>query len=378
MTFSLEARTTPSRLMTWVSPLLAITLMLITGFIFFALLGKDPITAFSVFFIQPLSHMYGVGEMLLIASPLCIIALGLAIGYRANVWNIGAEGQMIIGGIAATAIALKFSSLPSAILLPMIAISGALGGLFWASIVAACRRYFNANEILTSLMLTYVAYQVLLYVLTGTRSNPAWLQDPEGGGFPLSPLLDTPALLPMLSEVGITVFEGSRANLGLVIILIALPLVSLFLNKSYLGYQMLVAGQAPKAAEYAGFKTRKLIWLCLLISGACAGLAGALEISGPVGQLQASWRPGYGFSAIIVAFVGRLQPVGIAFASLILAITYLGGEAAQYELNLPNSVSLLFQGVLLFYLLACDLFLHYRLRWHSMKHNKQSISEVNQ
>lgn len=358
----LQPRVAPSTLMIWLSPLVAILLTLLASSILFWLLDKPVVEALRVFFIEPINHIYGVGELILKASPLCLIAMGLALGYRANIWNIGAEGQMIIGGLFATYAALYWLALPKWLLIPVILLMGMVGGMLWAGIVAALRNWFNASELLTSLMLVYISYQVLLWTLTGTQDNLALLQDPKGNGFPISPLFDMKALLPMLADTGWELWSGTRVHIGIGITILLVPLMWLLMNRSFLGYQMLVAGQSAAAAKYAGFSQKKLVWLCLLISGGLAGLAGSLEMIGPNGQLGATWRPGYGFAAIIVAFVGRLQPLSIVVASLVLALTYLGGESAQYDLDLPKSITLLFQGLLLFFLLACDLFVNYRLR----------------
>jgi simple sugar transport system permease protein len=356
--------------MQWLSPLLAVALTVLCGVLFFSYLGLEVKGAFYVFFIEPVSSMYGVGELLLKASPLCLIALGLAVGYRANIWNIGAEGQMVLGGIFGTYAAMYWLALPSYLLIPAILLMSILGGLLWAGIVAALKNWFNANELLTSLMLVYISFQLLLQVMTGTQENLALLQDPNGAGFPISPLFEMKAMLPMFSELNWSLWSTTRMHVGIFITLLFIPVMWLLVNRSFLGYQMLVAGQAPAAAAYSGFNQKKLVWTCLLISGGMAGLAGGLEMIGPNGQLQASWKPGYGFAAIIVAFVGRLQPIGIAIASLILSITYLGGESAQSSLSLPKSITLLFQGCLLFFLLACDLFIQFRLKWKPKNQQK--------
>jgi simple sugar transport system permease protein len=321
----------------------------VVGVVLFSLLGKDPLVALRVFFVQPIATRYGLGELLLKAAPLMLCAVGLAAGYRANVWNIGAEGQLTIGGLAAGALALAIDGAPSAIVLPLLIIAGALGGAAWGAIPAWLRTRFNANEILTSLMLVYVATYLLSYFVHGP------LRDPEGFNFPQSRQLADAALLPnILSE--------TRLNAGFLIALAIVALLWLFMQKSYAGFRMRVAGLAPAAAAYAGVSLERTVWIALLIGGACAGIAGTNEVAGPLGQLQSSISPGYGFAAIIVAFVGRLHPLGIVAASLLMSLLYLGGEAAQVTLALPSAVTGLFQGTLLFFLLAADMFIHYRVR----------------
>ena len=347
--FRLEARPEPSGLAGWLSPLIAAAATLVVGFILFSALGKNPWQAFHVFFIKPVASLYGFAELLLKAGPLMLCAIGLAAGYRANVWNIGAEGQLTMGAIFGGGVALAFHDSGSAFALPLMIVAGAIGGMLWAAIPAFLRVRFNANEILTSLMLVYVAGLILSLLVHG-----AW-RDPEGFNFPQSRMFHESALLPNL-------LSGTRLNAGFLIALAAVGAGWVFMTRSLAGYQMRVAGLAPAAANYAGISAARTVWMGMLIGGACAGLAGVNEAAGPLGQLQPSVSPGYGFAAIIVAFVGRLHPVGIVFASLLMSLLYLGGESAQMGLALPSAVTGLFQGMLLFFLLAADVFIHYRLR----------------
>ncbi|HTI48571.1 MAG TPA: ABC transporter permease [Casimicrobiaceae bacterium] len=345
----LEARPEPSRLAAWISPLVAAGATVVLGVVLFAALGKNPVAALSAFFVEPIASRYGIGELLLKATPLMLIATGLAIGYRANVWNIGAEGQLTLGAMGAGGIALAFGDSDSALVLPGMLVAGALCGLAWAAIPALLRTRFNANEILTSLMLVYVANLWLSLLVHG-----AW-RDPEGYNFPQSKLFAASALLPNL-------LPDTRLNIGLIVALVIVAAAWVFVRKSFAGYRMRVAGLAPAAANYAGISADRTVWLGMLIGGACAGLAGAGEAAGPIGQLLPSMSPGYGFAAIIVAFVGRLHPVGIVLASLLMSLLYLGGESAQIRLGLPSAVTGLFQGTLLLFLLAADVFVNFRVR----------------
>ncbi len=349
MRLKLEARAEPSRLMGWLAPLFAAALTIVVGFVLFSALGRNPLQAFYTFFVHPVRDLNGVAELLLKASPLMLIGVGLACGYRANVWNIGAEGQLTLGAIFAGGVALYFYESENALVLPLMIVAGIVGGMLWAAIPALLRTRFNTNEILTSLMLVYVASLLLSYLVHGP-----W-RDPEGFNFPQSRQFTATALYPML-------LEGTRLNASFLLSLAAVAAGYVFLNRSFLGFQMQVAGQADAAARYAGFPARRMVWLGMLIGGACAGLAGVGEVAGPIGQLLPSVSPGYGFAAIIVAFVGRLQPLGILFASLLMSLLYLGGEAAQIGLNLPSAITGLFQGMLLFFLLGSDVFINYRLK----------------
>jgi simple sugar transport system permease protein len=351
MSVFLEARPQPSRSAVWLAPLLATAATLVVGFIVFEAFGKDPLAAFDAFFIQPVATRYGIAEMLLKATPLMMIATGLAIGYRANVWNIGAEGQLTLGALAGggLALALGDAAWPSVVLLPVMFGAGALAGMLWAAIPAWLRTRFNANEILTSLMLVYVATLLLSWLVHGP-----W-RDPEGYNFPQSKLFTEAALLPNL-------VDETRLNVGFLLALAIVAVAWIFVRRHIVGYEMRVAGLAPAAANYAGISARRNIWLGMLAGGACAGLAGVGEAAGPIGQLLPSMSPGYGFAAIIVAFVGRLHPLGIALASALMSLLYLGGESAQMNLALPSAVTGLFQGTLLFFLLAADVFVNYRIR----------------
>ncbi len=345
----IEPRPEPSRTMRLLSPLLAVALMVVCGLVLFKVLGKDPLQGFKVFFLQPMADRYGIAELFLKATPLMLCAVGLSVGFRGNVWNIGAEGQLLVGALAGGGLALHFPGTPAIVLLPAMFLAGAAGGMAWAAIPAWLRTRFNANEILTSLMLVYIAELMVSWLVHGP-----W-KDPDGFNFPQTRMFQAKAILPVL-------VEGTRLNAALLLALVALAVGWVFMNRSFLGYQMKVAGQAEHAGRYAGFSARRTVWMGLLAGGCCAGLAGVSEVSGPIGQITEHISPGYGFAAMIVAFVGRLEPVGILLASLLMALLYMGGEQAQQYLGLPYSISKVFQGLLLFFLLASDVFIHFRLR----------------
>jgi simple sugar transport system permease protein len=349
MLLKFEQRTEPSALMSYLSPLFAVGLMLASGMLLFLFLGKNPVEGFRIFFLHPLRDTYGICELFLKATPLMLCAVGVSVGFRANVWNIGAEGQLLIGSLAAGMVALHFPNSTSSLLLPAMVVAGALGGMAWAAIPSWLRTRFNANEILTSLMLVYVAQLVVSWLVHGP-----W-KDPEGFNFPQTRMFQAKAMLPVL-------VAGTRVNAALLIAIGALIIGWVFMNRSFMGYQMKVAGQAENASRYAGFSAKRTIWLGMLAGGAMAGIAGMAEVSGPMGQITEHISPGYGFAAMIVAFVGRLNPIGIFFSSLLLALLYLGGEQAQQYLNLPYSISNVFQGMLLFFLLASDVFINFRPR----------------
>lgn len=354
MRLKISPRPTPSRWMVYGSPLLAAVLVVVSGFILFTALGKNPLTALYTFFISPIDDRYGLGELGVKAAPLMLCAIGLAVGFRGGVWNIGAEGQLIAGAICGGGLAIYFNESGGFLLLPAMLIAGALGGMLWAAVPAFLKTRFNANEILVSLMLSYVAVQFLGFLTYGP-----W-RDPQGYNFPESVMFSEAATLPVL-------LEGTRLHLGLALGLAAVVLVWVLLSRTLLGFQIKVVGNAQGAAAYAGYQRKRVIWIGLLSGGALAGIAGLCEVAGPIGQLLPTISPGYGFAAIIVAFLGRLHPFGIVLASLLMALLYLGGEAAQIELALPQAVTGLFQGMLLFFLLASDVFINFRVRLSSEK-----------
>lgn len=350
MWFEFEARPEASGAMRYASPLIAVALTMVGGFVVFLLLGRDPVLGFKTFFLAPLDDMYGVAELLLKATPLALIAIGLAVGFRANVWNIGAEGQYVLGAIAASGVALFFHGVENRwVLLPAMLVAGAIGGALWAAIPALLKTRFNANEILVSLMLVYIAQLAVSWLVFGP-----W-KDPDGFNFPQTRMFSDGALLPIL-------IEGTRVNLAFMFALAALAAGYVFMQRSFYGFQMMVAGEADAAARYAGFSAKRVVWVSLLTGGAAAGIAGMAEVAGPMGHLTPGVSANYGFAAIIVAFVGRLNPIGILLASLLMSLLYLGGEQAQQYLNLPSSISLVFQGMLLFFLLGADVFINFRLR----------------
>ena len=344
----IEARGQASRRMLWLTPLLAIALTVVSGFCLFAVLGHDPLAALYHFFVSPVTSTYGLAELVVKATPLILIATGLAIGFRANVWNIGAEGQLTIGALAGGGLALWLYDSESPLLLPAMLVAGALGGMAWAAIPAFLRTRCNVNEILTSLMLTYVATLILSVLVHGP-----W-RDPAGFNFPQSRMFSIAATMPIL-------LDGTRLHLGALLALAAALGAWIMLGRTLIGFQVKVVGAAPAAASFAGFSQKRMVWLSLLVGGGLAGLAGIGEVAGPIGQLVPVISPGYGFTAIIVAFVGRLHPLGVIAAGLVMALSYIGGENAQIAVGLPIAVTGVFQGMLLFFLLACDVLVRYRI-----------------
>jgi len=352
----LEKRPSPSRMWTALTPLLAVALTMIAGGILFSILGKDPFEAIRIIFWDPLFHeqfaAFSRPQLLVKAAPLILIAIGLSLGFRAGVWNIGAEGQYIIGALCGAGAGLAFYPSESILIFPLMVAAGALGGFAWAMIPAILRTRFNTNEILVSLLLVYVAEQLLASMALGLLRNP------DGQGFPGSRnFRDFPA------AYNEELIANSGMHWGVVAAFIAVIFTYILLSRHILGFQIRVTGQSPKAARFSGVNPNYLILFCLGVSGALAGLAGLFEVSGPSGQVSIDFNVGYGFTAIIVAFLGRLHPVGILLAGLLMALTYIGGELAQLMLGLPAAAIQAFQGMLLFFLLAVDILSNYRIKF---------------
>ena len=333
---------------TLISPIIAIIATVITSSILLLVLNYDASAIMYTFFIEPLISLYDFSEVVMKATILIIIALGLTICFRANIWNIGAEGQFIIGAIFGSIAAIQLQNAHGGYVIVLIIISGIFGGILWASIPAFLKNYFNTNEILSSLMLVYIAELTLSYLVHGP------LKDPDGFNFPQSIYFSDSAIYPYL-------IDGTRLSITPIFLIIIVPLVYILLMRSYLGFQLRVTGFSQKSASYSGFNAKKIVWISFLICGGLAGLAGISEVSANISQLIPDISPGYGFTAIIVAFLGRLHPIGIIFAGFLLALTYIGAETAQIVLGLPISIGKIFQGLILFFLLTADFFLYYKI-----------------
>ncbi|MCR8722896.1 ABC transporter permease [Frigidibacter sp. ROC022] len=350
----LVRRPMPSRGWALATPLLAVLLTMIAGGLLFAALGKDPLVAIRTIFWDPImgkNAFYYRSQLPVKAAPLVLIATGLALGFRAGIWNIGAEGQYIVGALCGAAVGLGFYPAEGWYIFPLMVIAGALGGFLWAMIPALLRVTFGTSEILVSLMLVYVAENLLASMALGAMKNP------DGFGFPGSRNLSQyPA------AANLEIWPGTGIHWGVIAALIAVICAYVVLARHLLGFQIKVTGLAPRAARFAGVDPKRLIVICLGVSGALAGLAGMFEVSGPSGIVSIDFNVGYGFTAIIVAFLGRLHPVGILLAALLMALTYIGGGIAEGQLGLPSAAILAFQGMLLFFLLALDVLTNFSIR----------------
>src|SRR5436190_18194099 len=362
MQLALERRPERSFVMALASPLIAVALTLATGAALFALLGKPPVEALKIYFFDPLRDPWALQEIAVKATPLALIAVGLSLCYLANAWNIGAEGQFLVGAIVGGWLAVRTHGTDAGFwVLPAMLLLGALGGAAYALIPALLKVRFGASEILTSLMLVYVAELLLDYLVRGP-----W-RDPKGFNFPTTAEFDSVAAMP-------TLMGGSRLHLGAIIALLVVIGATVMLGRTLRGFEIKLVGAAPRAARFAGFSDKWLTAVTFLISGALAGLAGIIEVTATVNHLQPNISPGYGFTAIIVAFLGRLNPVGILIAGLFLALTFIGGEQAQISLKVPLDLTKVFQGILLFYVLACDSLIVYRIRFISSRRAADGVA----
>lgn len=350
MRIKLEKRREPSTLMLVLTPILSVVVTMLIGVIVFDAIGIDGQKAVIDIFITPLLASYKWQDVAVKAAPLIIIALGLSIGNRAQVWNIGAEGQYIIGALCAAGVGIAAGGAGGPVIMVLMILAGIAGGTLWGAGPAVLRTRFNVNETLSSLMLVYISYQILGYLVGGP-----W-KDPNGRNFPATAPLTADQALPII-------VPGTTIHLG-VAVAVVLPFVFwLIMSRSVFGYQVRVVGSAPNAARHGGFDTNQTVWLSLLIGGGMAGLAGALEFTGALKAINLGFPSGYGFTAIIVSFLGRLHPIGCLIAGIVLAVTYVGGQVAQTSVHIPNATAGIFQAMMLFFILASDILVRYRVRF---------------
>ena len=355
---TLEKRPQPSKLWTFATPVIAVILTMVCGGLLFAALGKNPFETIRTIFLDPLFSEFAWfyrPQLLIKGAPLVLIAIGLSFGFRAGIWNIGAEGQYIIGALCGAAVGLAFYPTESFIIFPLMVLAGAAGGTLWAMIPGVLKVKFGSNEILVSLMLVYVAEQLLASMALGALRNP------DGLGFPGS------RNLAQYDSSTSWISENAGMHWGVVTAFIAVIFAYIVLSRHVFGFHVRLSGQSPRAAKFAGVNPGLLVLVCMGLSGALAGLAGLFEVSGPSGQVSIDFNVGYGFTAIIVAFLGRLHPIGILLAGGLMALTYIGGEIAQSNLGLPLAAIQLMQGMLLFFLLAVDVLTNYRMRFGAGK-----------
>ncbi|MFN7166639.1 MAG: ABC transporter permease [Pannonibacter sp.] len=348
MRIVLIKRSEHSRLMTGLSPVIAVALTMLSAALLFAIAGHDAGLALYKFFIEPMTDLWSLQELLVKAVPLVLIACGLSICYLSNNWNIGAEGQFVIGALAGSVLPVLFPAFDNGLTLPLMLLFGAAGGALYALVPALLKIRFNTNEILVSLMLVYVANLTLDYLVRGP-----W-RDPAGFNFPETALFSASAMLPTIGD--------GRLSVSLYAAIAVAILLSLLLARTLKGFEIRVLGESPRAGSFAGFSQKRMTVFAFMVSGGLAGLAGIMEVAGSLGQLQPTISPGYGFTAIIVAFLGRLNPLAIVVAGFVLALSYIGGESVQASMGISDKIASVVQGMLLFFVLACDTLILYRIK----------------
>ena len=346
----IERAPVPSRLTSALVPILSVLLALVFGGTVLIAAGENPLTVYDAMLRGALGDRNGVAETLVKTIPLLLTGLGVAVAFRMQLWNIGAEGQLYFGAIAATGAGLfLFPSAPPTVLIPLLVVAGLLGGAAWGLVPGVLRAFLGANEIITSLMLNYVAILFAEYLVHGP-----W-RDPEAFGFPGTEPLPAAAWLPR--------WGTTRVHLGLAFGIAAAGLLWVMLRRTRWGYEINVMGHNPRAARYAGMPTRRSIVTIMALSGALAGLAGMSEVTGIGHQLQRNLSPGYGYTAIIVAWVGRLHPLGVVLVAFLLAALLVGGDQLQMTMGLPAAIAPMLQGTILFFLLGGEALTRYRVVW---------------
>jgi simple sugar transport system permease protein len=329
----------------WVTGV-AIILAFVVVALFIVLTGKDPVIVYTKMLGGAFATTFGITETLVKAIPLMLCGLGVSLAYRIQVWNIGAEGQFIVGAVAATAVTIYLPQL-GWLTLPAMFLAGAAAGALWGFFTAWPKVKFQVNELIISLMLNYIAILVLNYVVFGP-----W-KDPKGFNFPGTP--------PFTDAQSLPAFGDTRLHFGLIIGLVAIALAAVFVQRTRWGYELRLIGANPEAAKHAGININGHIVLVMLLSGGLAGIAGFSEVSGVAHRLMYGISPGYGYTAIIVAWIARLNPWGIVVSSVLFGGLIVGGYSVQ-TLGLPSSISSLLQGAVLFFLIAGSIFGKVRLR----------------
>ncbi|KKM12786.1 ABC transporter permease [Clostridiales bacterium PH28_bin88] len=341
-----EKRMTSSRAGNFLVPVLSIVLALAMGGIFLAAMGYKPLVIYREMFTSAFFSRYGLSETVVKTIPLMLTGLGVAVAFRMLLWNIGAEGQLYMGAFAASWVALVFPEAPAYLLLPGMFIAGFAGGALWGLLPAIPRALMGVNETITTLLLNYVAILWVDYLVYGP-----W-KDPKGFNFPLTKPFSEAAFLPTLGN--------TRVHLGLAFGLVAAVVLYIILRRTRWGFEVRVIGESSAAARYAGMDITRNILLVMMVSGGLAGLAGMSEVAGITHRLQHGFSPGYGYTAIIVAWLAKLHPGAVVLVSFLLGGLLVGGYSLQSS-GLPAATVSMLQGAILFFLLGGEILTRYRL-----------------
>ncbi|HRI55555.1 MAG TPA: ABC transporter permease, partial [Anaerolineae bacterium] len=367
MPLTLERRMEPSRTANLLVPILSIVLALAAGGVLLWLAGVNPIETYRAMLHGAFGSAYAISETLVRATPLMLTGLAVSVAFRMLFWNIGAEGQLAMGAFAASGVALFLPKLMPGIsawlLLPLMLVGGFLGGALWALIPAMLKAFLSVNEIITTLMLNYVAILWIQYLYYGP-----W-KDPLGFGFPgTAPFVDA-AWLPRLKDTAWLpqLFNTGRLHWGLALAIVAAIVVWLILDRTRWGYEIKIIGENSRAARYAGISIVRNILLVMILSGGLAGLAGFVQVAGISHRLQQGIAVGDGYTAIIIAWLARLNPFGVLVVALLMAALFVGGDQIQISMGLPAAVAGVLQGAILFCVLGGNFFTLYRVRWTSRR-----------
>lgn len=346
-----ERRMTVPPLVSLAAIAVSLALALLTIAVVFRLFGIDPLSAYARMFRGAFGSVYGLSETLVKTIPLLIIGVGLSVAFRAVVWNIGAEGQLLMGAVAATWVALfALPHAPAWVLIPAMFLAGFVAGAIWALIPAFLKAKYETNEVITTLMMVYIATEFVNYLVYGPwKGAQEW-------GFPYSDKFPAAAQLPVIGT--------SRVHYPTLILALALAvLMYILMMRTRLGYEIRVVGENPTAARYAGIDHVRVILLVMLISGGLAGMAGVGEVAGVHHRLRVAQgiSAGYGFTGIIVAWLGRLNPLAVIVSAFLFGGLLVGGDTLQVALQLPVPTIHLFNGVILFFVLAAEILSRYRI-----------------
>jgi simple sugar transport system permease protein len=365
MALKLERRMEPSRTANILVPILSILLALVACGVLLLIVGVNPLETYRAMVQGAFGSAYAVSETLVRATPLMLTGLAVSVAFRMLFWNIGAEGQLAMGAFAASGVAIF---LPKAVpgisawaLLPLMLVAGFIGGALWGLIPAMLKAFLSVNEIITSLMLNYVAILWIQYLYYGP-----W-RDPQGFGFPGTAEFVREAWLPRLRDTEWLpqLFATGRLHWGLVLAIVAAIVVWLIMDRTRWGYEIKIIGENPRAARYAGISIVRNILLVMILSGGLAGLAGFVQVAGISHRLQQGIVVGDGYTAIIIAWLAQLNPFGVLIVSVLMAGLFVGGDQIQITMGLPAAVAGVLQGAILFFVLGGNFFTQYRIRWTS-------------
>jgi simple sugar transport system permease protein len=350
LSFGLERRTELPRWLHWASPILSVALALAVGALFLLLAGLRPLEVYGHVLSAGFLGRYALSDTAVKATPLILCGVGVALAFRARLWNIGAEGQLLLGAWAATGVALYLlpPTTPRPLMLLAMMTAGFLAGAVWGAVPGLLKARLGTSEIITTLMLNYVAAQWVNYFVFIRWSER---------GFQLTPQLPRSAFMPRLADTGVAACAGLTAHLGLVVALLGAVLFAVVLARTRFGFELKVVGDNPSAARAAGMSLPRTITAVMLLSGALAGLAGTCEVAGVVHRLQDRFSPGYGFTAIIVAWLARLQPLTVVLVAFLFGGLLVGGKEIQ-----PAGIPQMLQGIILFVVVSAETLLRYRLR----------------